>query len=262
MSAVMTHFTFVLLATLAITACSGSGGVSVSTAQAAPAPITAANAEVIRDAVRKAGAPAPATDIQSSPIAGFQEAVVRGQMVYVSNDGKLLLHGALIDVETQDNLSDRSLAKRNVKQLAEVPADHRIVFAAANPKHRITVFTDVDCGYCRKLHSEIAELNKRGITVEYLLYPRGGVDSPAYGTSVNVWCAADRKQALTDAKAGRPLPARTCENPVARDYAAGGNLGVRGTPGIFAANGMQIGGYLPPDALLARLEREAARKAQ
>lgn len=254
------YLPLLLLATATLSACSGANS-PVGTAQAATAP-NFTNAEVIREALRTAGAPGPATDVRPSPITGFQEAVVNGQVVYVSNDGKRLFLGDLIDVASQDNLTDVAEARLHAKLLAEVGMDHRIVFAAAKPKHRITVFTDLDCGYCRKLHSEVAELNQRGITVEYLPYPRGGIDSPSYATSVSVWCSDDRKRALTDAKAGRQIPHRTCANSVALDYTTGLHMGMHGTPGIFAENGMQIGGYLPPDALLARLDREAARKVR
>ncbi len=115
------------------------------------------------------------------------------------------------------------------------------MFAAPNAKYTISVFTDIECGYCRKLHQDIAELNRNGISVEYLAFPRMGLGSKDYTDMISVWCAADRRQALTNAKRGGSVPAKNCTNPVAMQYALGQQLGVNGTPAIFAPDGTQLG---------------------
>lgn len=200
--------------------------------------------------------------IAAAPLPGFREVIVAGQVLYVSDDGKYLLQGSLFDVAAKKELGQAGLAAVRKKLLATVPVGERIVFAPANPKYTVSVFTDIECGYCRKLHEDIAEYNKRGIAVEYLAFPRQGLDSPDYRAMVSVWCASDRKRALTDAKAGKRVAQRTCENPVASQYELGQRLGLTGTPMIIAEDGTQMPGYLPPDALLATLQALAAPPAE
>lgn len=187
--------------------------------------------------------------IAKAPLPGFQEVIVAGQVLYVSDDGRYLLQGSLFDVAARTDLGQEGLAEVRRTLLAAVPREDRIVFAPANPKYTVTVFTDVECGYCRRLHSEIAEYNKRGIAIEYLAFPRMGLDSDDYRQMVSVWCASDRKQALTDAKNGKSLPVRSCDNPVATQYVLGQRVGLTGTPMIVTEGGMQMPGYMPPEAL-------------
>ncbi|HLT43592.1 MAG TPA: DsbC family protein [Luteimonas sp.] len=193
--------------------------------------------------------------IAPAPLDGFSEVVVGGQVLYVSDDGKYLLQGSLFDIEAKRDVSQAGVAEVRRRLLAEVPASERIVFAPANPKYTVSVFTDVECGYCRKLHGEIDEYNRRGIAIEYLAFPRMGLDTADYALMVSVWCAPDRRKALTDAKEGRPVPPRTCDNPVARHYALGQRVGLAGTPMIVTESGTQMPGYLPPDALLSALRQ-------
>jgi thiol:disulfide interchange protein DsbC len=137
-----------------------------------------------------------------------------------------------------------------------VPRSERIVFAAPNPKHTITVFTDIECGYCRKLHQDLPELNRQGITVEYLAFPRMGPASQDFVDMISVWCAVDKRAALTAAKGGQAVKPKNCTSPVAMQYALGQQVGVSGTPAIFAADGSQLGGYLTPAQLAKALERQ------
>jgi thiol:disulfide interchange protein DsbC len=200
--------------------------------------------------------------ISAAPLAGFQEVIVGGQALYVSDDGKYLLQGSLFDIKARRDLSQAGVAEVRRRLLATVPASERIVFAPANPRYTVSVFTDVECGYCRRLHEEIAEYNKRGIAIEYLAFPRMGIDTPDYRQMVSVWCASDRRKALTDAKNGRNVPQRSCENPVARHYQLGQRVGLTGTPMIVTESGVSMPGYMPPDALLAALqEMDAAAPA-
>ena len=130
-----------------------------------------------------------------------------------------------------------------------------LIFGKQGSPYTITVFTDIDCGYCRKMHSQIADYNRLGIRVRYLFYPRGGPGSDAWKTAEAVWCSADRRDALTRAKQGEEIKAGSCSTPVAREYKLGQALGIRGTPGIFTHTGEYLPGYLPPQAMLAQLQK-------
>ncbi len=200
--------------------------------------------------------------IGPAPFAGFREAIVGGQVLYVSDDGRYLMQAQPFDIHSRQFAASEGLLAYRREQLAKVPRSERIVFAPPNPKYTISVFTDIECGYCRKLHSQIDELNRQGIAVEYLAFPRMGLGSQDYKDMVSVWCASDRKQALTQAKSGKPVVAKTCaSSPVNMEYDLGQRLGVNGTPAIFGPDGMQLGGYLPPAQLRAALDKRAADAA-
>ena len=214
---------------------------------------------IVRAALLKAVPGAQIDSIKPSIIPGYREVAVGGKVVYVSADGRYLMQGSLVDLNTRDNLTEVSEGALRRGQLDAVPRNRRIVFSPPNPKYRITVFTDIDCGYCRKLHSQINDYMNAGISVEYLFFPRAGIGSESFNKAVSVWCAADQRKAMTDAKLDKPVAKRTCTNPVTMDYALGQRVGVDGTPAIFAADGTQLGGYVPPEEMLARLDRAAAR---
>jgi thiol:disulfide interchange protein DsbC len=220
-------------------------------AQAADKPEDAAARAVLKEVVPQA----KVDTVEAAPIPGFRQAIVGSQMVYISDDGQYMLQGTLYDAASRKDLTGARLAVDHKKKVDAVPLSKRIVFAPqGKPKYKITVFTDLDCGYCRKLHSQIAEYNKEGIEVDYLFFPRSGPNSPSYDKAVSVWCAKDRNGAFTAAKAGKtPTPAK-CDNPVADEYNLGREVGVDGTPTIFAEDGSKIGGYLPPAEMLAKLE--------
>jgi len=202
--------------------------------------------------------------VGAAPLPGFREAIVGGQVVYVSDDGRYLFlpgtGGALFDSHADRNLTEAALAGMRTELLAKIPQSERIVFAPPNPKHTVTVFTDVECGYCRKLHSEIAQYNAQGIAVEYLAFPRMGIGSEDFEKMVSVWCADDRKQALTEAKTTGRVTDRDCKNTVTMQYNIGQRVGLTGTPMILAEDGTQLGGYVPPQALREALDELAAQK--
>lgn len=210
----------------------------------------------IRAALAKAIPGVTIDSIKPSAITGYREVVIGGRVAYVSLDGKYLIQGELIQINTRENLTAVSEAVLRRGVLNAVGEDRRIIFAPPNPKYHVTVFTDIDCGYCRKLHAQVAEYNKLGISVEYLFFPRAGVGSESYNKAVNVWCASDRRKALTDAKLDKPVTQQTCPNPVAKDYELGKRVGVDGTPAVYMADGTYIGGYLSPQQMLARLTRK------
>ncbi|MEO5561281.1 MAG: DsbC family protein [Dokdonella sp.] len=228
-----------------------AAGLAGSIAQAAESDADAAARKVLHDLVPQANPDA----IEAAPLPGFRQVIVGSQVIYVSDDGKYLMQGTLFDSPSKRDLTAARLAVKTKLKVDAVPASKRIVFApAGKPKYKVTVFTDLDCGYCRKMHSQIADYNKAGIEVDYLFFPRSGINSPSYDKAVSVWCAKDRNAAFTAAKAGGTPAQLKCDNPVAEQFTLGGQVGVDGTPAVYAPDGTKLGGYVPPDQMLTRLE--------
>ena len=198
-------------------------------------------------------------NVKPSPIDGWY-LIQKGSLVaYISEDGRYLLQGDLIDLETQVNLSEESRTDARRDLMAQVPDDEVILFSPDDVKYSVSVFTDVDCTYCRRLHNQIEQYMANGIEVRYLLYPRGGPASAAWNTSEAVWCAKDRGEALTLAKLDRAFDSQSCDASAIQDhYVLGQEVGLSGTPAIVLDDGELIAGYLPPDALKARLDQKAA----
>jgi len=219
--------------------------------------------ERARSAVAQLNPRATVDYVGAAPLPGFREVIAGGQLLYISDDGRYLMQGAVLDLQQQEDLMQNSaaLAQHRSKLIATIPHSEKIVFAPPNAKYTVTVFTDIECGYCRKLHEEIAEINRQGIAVEYLAFPRMGLGSQDHKDMISVWCAPDRKRALTDAKAGKSIASRDCKNPVTMEFDVGQRVGVSGTPAIFSAEGVQLGGYLPPAAPRAKLDELAAKRA-
>lgn len=217
--------------------------------------------QVVRTALKKLAPGIQVDQIAPSPLPGFYQVIASGQLVYVSNDGKYMLNGDVVDLGAKENLSERAWAGFRKAELAKVPTSQRIVFAPPRPKYTVTVFSDVNCGYCRMFHSHIKQLNDEGIAVEYLAWPREGVTDSAgvptdtYKEMVSVWCAADRKAAFTAAKQGKPPKRAECANPVKDEFDLGVKLGVNGTPMVLGPDGMVLGGYVTPDKLLKLLQK-------
>ncbi len=154
-------------------------------------------------------------DLRPSPIPGIYEFSQGADVSYLTADGKFFLDGNLYDMATRENLTEDLRTKARVALINAVPESQMLIFSPKNPVYTITVFTDVDCGYCRKLHSEMAELNRLGVRVRYMFYPRTGPNTDSWRKAEAVWCAADRNDALTRAKAGAPVDtSKTCSpNP-------------------------------------------------
>lgn len=205
-------------------------------------------------------------DVQSvskSPIEGLLEIESAGGLYYISEDAKFIINGQIYDLDngmknlTQIKTEEMRKAKveTHFAKMKDFEKD-MIVYKAENEKHVVTVFTDTSCGYCKKLHSEMADYNKAGITIRYLAFPRGGLKSNAYNTMVSVWCSEDPKQAMTNAKHSRSVPSATCENSIKEQYELGIALGVNGTPALFLEDGTSMPGYLPAVNLLQKLEEK------
>jgi thiol:disulfide interchange protein DsbC len=194
-------------------------------------------------------------DVRPTPITGVYQISLGSSTGYITADGKYMLAGDLYEIDSKTNLTEEYHTTVRVMELARIQDADTIVFAPTGlVKHTITVFTDVDCGYCRKLHSEIAELNKLGVRVRYAAYPRSGPGTDSWFKMESVWCAKDRREALTHAKLGETPHTAKCSTPVANQYQAGGRMGVNGTPAIMTSDGDYIASYMPPAQMLAKLD--------
>ena len=193
-------------------------------------------------------------EFRTTPVAGIFEYRHGAEIIYVTQDGRYAFTGDLFSMADRVNITEARRKQLRSKLLAEVPESSMVIFAAAQPKYTITVFTDIDCGFCRKLHSQIADYNRLGITVRYLAFPRTGPGTESWAKAQQVWCSPDRKTALTRAKLGEVLHVARCDDPVAREYELGRALGISGTPGIFTSDGDMLPGYVPPDELLGELK--------
>nr|VFK59328.1 MAG: thiol:disulfide interchange protein DsbC [Candidatus Kentron sp. TUN]VFK67904.1 MAG: thiol:disulfide interchange protein DsbC [Candidatus Kentron sp. TUN] len=199
--------------------------------------------------------PTEVDSITKAPIQGLYEITSGSEIIYVSQDGKFAILGNIIDLERKENLTEKTQNRARSDAIKSIGEESMIVFASDNNiRHTITVFTDVDCGYCRKLHNEIPKLKDAGIKVRYLAFPRAGVGSNTYHTMVSVWCAEDRQKAMTEAKSGNAVPARQCANPVEEHLTLGRKIGIKGTPTIILEDDTLIPGYLPASRLQAMLE--------
>lgn len=202
-----------------------------------------------------------AGDITDSPLPGVYQVTVGSSVAYVSADGRYLIQGDIFDLSDSQNLTENTRSTAREKLLASVPEDRMIVYKPKDGKvkHTITMFTDVDCGYCRQFHRDIDKVTALGIEVRYLFYPRTGPNTESWTKADRVWCAKDRKAALTRAQLGGSVPEAKCKDtPVEEDWDLGQRVGVRGTPAIFAENGELVGGYLPPADLAKRLDELTA----
>lgn len=208
---------------------------------------------VVSEALARSAPGTPVDGLRKAAMPGFYEAAVGGQTVVVSADGRYLMAGTLWDLRAQRNLSEPLLADVRREVLATLPATRRFVFAAAQPRATVTVFTAIDCGYCRRLHEQVDRINAAGISVEYLLLAHASADSPSRATAVSAWCAADRADALTKAKRGQPPPHKVCPNPIDEHAALARRLGVSNTPTVVAADGRVLGGYLTVEQLTGAL---------
>jgi len=212
--------------------------------------------DTIRKAIKGILPDVTVDSITPAPIAGLSEVLIGAKLFYVTNDGKYIFDGTLIEMATRTDLSEKRLSSVRHELIGKVSEKDMIIFPASKPRHTLTVFTDIDCGYCRKLHKDIAKYNDEGITVRYLPFPRSGPDTPSYYKAVSVWCSSDRQDALTRAKAGEELPRSTCDNPVLASLALGHEMGVSGTPSLLLEDGQLLPGYLPPKKLAQVLDQD------
>ncbi len=210
---------------------------------------------------KKFGKEVQAEDVKPSPIPGIWEVPMGADVAYVSADGKYIIAGDLYEIDTRTNITEQGRASSRAKLLGKLDERDMIVFTPPQgAKHTITVFTDVECGYCRKLHSQIDQLTKLGVRVRYAAYPRSGPGTADWRKMEAVWCSKDRQAAITQAKLGQDIKSDNCgATPVGKQFQLGEDLGVRGTPAIFTKSGQYIGGYLPPADLVKELDQMDAK---
>lgn len=205
-------------------------------------------------------------DVRPSAVDGLYEVSSGTEVGYVSADGRFYVAGDVFDMDTKQNITEERRRQGRLALLAGVADADAIIFAPKTPaRHTVTVFTDVDCVHCRRLHSDVGELNRLGIRVRYLMYPRGGPGTDSWKQAEAVWCSADRKDALTRAKRGEEIKAGSCETPIAAQYQLGQDIGVTGTPGIVTDTGDFLAGYASAAHLasyLAGPEKVAAHNAR
>jgi thiol:disulfide interchange protein DsbC len=195
-----------------------------------------------------------ADHITESPMQGVYQVDLGNRIVFVSKVGEHLLLGDVFDTTRRVSLSEEMKQVKALAIIENIQESEMIVFEPEVTKRTITVYTDVDCAYCRKLHKEVPTLVENGVKVRYLWFPRSGINTPSYDKAVSVWCSEDQLTAMNEAKLNNNIVDARCDpNPVASQYATGQRIGVRGTPTIVLDDGTIIGGYLPAKKLLADL---------
>ncbi len=210
--------------------------------------------EAVRAAVKALSPLSEDVAVSETPVAGLLEVQIDTEVVYFSEDGKYLLQGRLFDLETREDLTDNAKSGIRKVLIKSLDASKQIIFAPKKTDYELIVFTDLDCGYCRKLHNQVADYNEQGISINYMAFPRAGIGSESYTKYVSVWCAADKHEAITMAKNGDVPEPKNCDNPIKDQYEIGIKLGVSGTPAMFTADGKMIPGYVPPKQLKQRLD--------
>ena len=195
------------------------------------------------------------TSVRPGPVKGVFEVLLGATVLYMSEDGRYVFRGDIFDLDSKSNVTDARRQEARVAAFAAIDPATTIEFAPAKGKASKTlyVFTDIDCGYCRKFHKQMAQLNNAGIAVRYLAFPRTGLDSESAHKAETVWCSENRKEALTSAKSGKMPPAKQCNNPVAEQFHLGQSMGVHGTPAVFTEEGEELGGFIPAEDLIQML---------
>ena len=196
--------------------------------------------------------------IRATPVDNLYEVAFGMRLVYLTGDGRFLVQGKLIDLETRTEITENRMSELKLAAISEVGEDRMVIFGPEDARHTVTVFTDIDCGFCRKLHSEIDQYGESGIRIRYLFYPRAGIGSESYDKAVSVWCADDRRAAMTQAKAGESIPKKDCTNPVAEHHALGRAMSIQGTPALLLEGGEMLPGYVPAQKLRQALDQRAA----
>lgn len=200
-----------------------------------------ADSAAIKQSLAKLGV--QSTDIQPSPVSGMSTVLTDSGVLYVTDDGKHIIQGPMYDVSGAQpvNVTNQLLVGKLNALTKEM-----IVYKAPKEQHVITVFTDITCGYCHKLHEQMSDYNALGITVRYLAFPRQGLDSDAEKEMKAIWCAKDKNKAFDDVMAGKSVAPASCDVDIADHYALGVQLGVSGTPAVVLSNGTLVPGYQPP----------------
>ncbi|MDH4047300.1 MAG: DsbC family protein [Gammaproteobacteria bacterium] len=232
-------------------------GITLASAVSA---VMADELDEVRERVSERFAEIEPKHVSKSPVDGWYTVNKGAIVAYISADGRYLLQGDLIDLELQTNLSEESRNGARIEMMSEVPREKMIIFSPEEVRFSVSIFTDIDCTYCRRLHSQIGEYMAQGIEIKYLLYPRGGPTSESWVKAEQVWCADNRNDALTLAKLDRKFETHSCDSSVvSQQYAIGQDVGLRGTPAIVLEDGTLISGYMPAIQLAEALASASAK---
>jgi len=202
--------------------------------------------------------------VNKSDMPGVYEILSSGQLLYVSEDGKYLISGKLFSIEngikdltaaSMERIDMLKAPKRRDKIKAVSDKD-MIIFKAPDEKYKVTVFTDVDCSFCRKLHKEMDNYNKLGITIQYMGFPRAGIGSPSHKKLQSVWCADDPLEAMNKAKNDRVFGSDSCDDPLTEQYKLVREFGLNGTPALILKSGKLLPGFVTPNQLLAIIKED------
>jgi thiol:disulfide interchange protein DsbC len=194
--------------------------------------------------------------IRKTPIAGLYEATLGSTIIYITANGKHFILGEIYRTKNTENLTESRRNQMRMRAINAIDESEMVVFAPKRKtKYIVNVFTDVDCGYCAKFHKEVPLLNRAGVKVRYLAFPRAGKGSDTYNTMVSVWCADDQQKAMTDAKNRRKVKSKTCNHPIDKLYNLGQDVGVTGTPALVLSNGKLLPGYIPYYQLIPKLQQ-------
>lgn len=192
--------------------------------------------------------------VEQTPIDGLSQFSFDSQVFYISEDGRYVIQGDMIDLKTQTNLTEQARNEARALAIADIPTEDMIIFPATGATEAVlTIYTDIDCLYCRKIHREIDEYNTLGMEVRYLAFPQDGFDSFGYNKAVSVWCSEDRQTAFTQAMSEQSIEAQHCDSHIDENYITAMKIGVYGTPAIILADGTLIPGYVGAQRLKARL---------
>ena len=243
-----------VLAALAVAAGALFAGSSGAAGRAAPADPRAALLKLLPPGAKL-------DDLQPSPIPGVYEFVQGVDIGYLSADGRYFIDGNIYDMKTRRNLTELRRDRARLAMIDSVPESQMLIYSPPQPRYTITVFTDVDCPFCRKLHGEMARINALGVRVRYMFFPRTGPGTLSWKKAEAVWCSPDRKAALALGTSGAPLDVtRLCsQTPVAREYELGRQVGVRGTPAIITSTGAYIDGFSSAGDLLKEIRAAEQR---
>lgn len=193
------------------------------------------------------------SQIDPTPIEGLYQVIIGGQVIYMTKDARYMLDGNLIDLSTKKNYSEDAMSEIRLTQIDQLGEDNMVIYTPETVKHTITVVTDIDCPYCRRLHSEMDQYLENGVKVRYIFMPLKGQED--YKTTVTVWCSKDQNEALDKAKGGSQLKAKDCDNPIEEHLKVARNLGIRGTPAIILQDGSMLPGYVPVKKLVTELNK-------
>lgn len=196
--------------------------------------------------------------IAESPLPGILQVRLGSDIVYVTDDGRYLLQGRVLDLDTRQDITDQAKSRIRHELVQEIDHDDLISYGSADSEFEVIVFTDVDCGYCRRLHQQVEAYNDAGIRISYAAFPRAGIGSDTFRKMTSVWCSDEQQSAMDLAKAGGTPEPLECDAPVAELYEMGQSVGVTGTPALVTPNGDLIPGYVPPEDLRVRLQQLAA----